>query len=131
MTWQASSSQSARPPLVPNGSPSIVCSFSAQPAPMPNSSLPPDRWSTVTAAFASTAGCRYVLPVTMHPILVREVATAIPASSVHASKIGPSSRAPRVAKWSMHQQWSNPASSATRQTPRNWSMVAFWLSLSP
>ncbi len=84
-----------------------------------------------TAALASTAGWRYVLPVTMQPIRVLEVATAIPASSVQASKIGPSSRGPRVAKWSMHQKWSNPASSATRHTARSWSMVAFWLSLSP
>ena len=58
MIGSASSSQSARSRAVPNGSPSIVCSFSAHPAPMPNSSRPPDRWSTVTAAFASTAGCR-------------------------------------------------------------------------
>src|SRR5262249_40207631 len=63
--------------------------------------------------------------------LVLVVATAIPASSAQASKIGPSSRVPRVARWSMHQQWSNPASSATRHTPRSWSIVAFWLSLSP
>ena len=27
---------------------------------MPNSSLPPDRWSTVVAIFASRTGCRYV-----------------------------------------------------------------------
>ena len=44
--------------VVKNGMPSIMCSTSAQPAPSPNSSRPPDRWSTVVAILASTAGWR-------------------------------------------------------------------------
>src|SRR5260370_803127 len=42
--------------------PYIWCSTSAQPAPIPNSSRPPDRWSTVTAIFASTIGLPQVSP---------------------------------------------------------------------
>ena len=34
----------------------IVCSISAHAAPIPNSSRPPDRWSTVTASLASRTG---------------------------------------------------------------------------
>ena len=66
-----------------------------------------------------------VLPTTAHPILVRVVSWAIAASIVQVSKIGPSSRGPRVAKWSITQQLSNPASSARLHSPRSWSMVAF------
>ena len=135
MTSQASSSQSARFPAVPNGSPSIVCSFSAQPAPRPNSQK---RLRTggprSTAALASTAGWRYVLQVTMQPILVLDVATAIPASSAQGFQYRPvrhgGAESGQVDP--MHQQWSNPASSATRSTPsgarRSW---RFWLTLSP
>ena len=72
-----------------------------------------------------------MLPVTAQPTRVREVVAAIAASSAHASTMGPSSRPPSVAKWSMHQQWSKPASSAIRHTARYCSIVAFWLSLRP
>ena len=58
-------------------------------------------------------------------------AAAIAASIVQVSKIGPSSRAPRVAKWSMTQQLSKPPSSARRHRSRSWSMVTSWLSLRP
>jgi hypothetical protein len=65
------------------------------------------------------------LPTTAHPIRVRVVSCAIAASIVQVSKIGPSSRAPSVAKWSITQQLSKPASSARRQRSRSCSMVAF------
>jgi len=35
-----------------------------QPAPMPSCARPPDTMSSVVTVFASTAGLRYVLPVT-------------------------------------------------------------------
>ena len=102
-TRQASSRRAIRCPTVPYSSPSIVCSTSAQAAPRPNSSRPPERWSTVTAIFASTPGWRYVLPVTMHPIRTRVVASAIAPSSVHASRMSPVGSSRIEAKWSKFQ----------------------------
>jgi len=101
----------------------MVCSISAQAAPSPNSSRPPERWSTVTAVLASTAGWRYVFPVTMQPMRTRVVASAMAASIVQASKTSSSGSPPIPAKWSKSQQWSKPASSAIRQTARSSSAV--------
>ena len=100
----------------------MVCSFSAHPAPTPKSSRP-DRWSTVTAILASTAGWRYVLPTTTQPILVRVVSSAIAPRSVQLSNMRPSSWGPSVAKWSMIQTLSKPQSSERRHTSRSSSIV--------
>src|SRR6266545_4864297 len=124
MTTQASSSRRRRSATPGKSRPSMVCSTSAHPAPMPNSSRPPDRWSTVVAILASTPGCRYVLPVTMLPIRTRRVDSAIAAMSVQPSQIGPSRGAPPIGlKWSKTQTWSKPASSARRHTARCCSRV--------
>jgi hypothetical protein len=48
----------------------------------------------------------------------------MPARSVHASKMSRLSSGPRLAKWSMFQQWSKPESSATRQIVIRVSRVA-------
>jgi hypothetical protein len=59
----------------------------------------------------------------MQPIRTRFVASAIAASSVHASKTSPLRTGPIGAKWSNTQQPSNPASSATRHCRRRTSTV--------
>ncbi len=82
-----------------------------------------ERWSTVTAIFASTPGWRYVLPVTMQPIRTVLVASAIAPSSVHASRMSPVVSSRIEAKWSKFQTWSKPALSATRQIARSSSTV--------
>ena len=63
------------------------CSFHA--APMPSSSLPLDTMSSVAAMFASTAGCRYTIPVTMHPTRRRVVAWASAVMVIQPSMHGP------------------------------------------
>src|SRR5437588_2420414 len=105
--------------------PSISNSLSAQPAPMPNSSRPSESWSTVVAILASTAGCRYGLPVTRQPIRTRLVASAIAASRLQPSNTGPAGSPRMAAKWSKPQIWSKPASSPTCQTARRCSTVVF------
>src|SRR5690554_3769206 len=67
----------------------------------------------------------------MHPIRTWAVASAIAASNVQASKTSPVGSSPSVAKWSMFQTESNPASSAIRQTLRYSSIGARCVSLSP
>ena len=72
-----------------NGIPYWLCSSSYQAAPIPRFIRPCDTWSIVVAMLASTAGCRYVTPVTMIPHCSRVVCAAIAASSVIPSKHGP------------------------------------------
>ena len=131
MTGSASSSRSARSRGVPNWIPSIVCSFSrpgradAELQPSAGEVVDRDghlrqhRGMPVGVARDGAADPRAV------------VFAAIAASIVQASKIGPSSGPPRVAKWSIFQKWSKPASSAICQIVVRVSIVAFWLSLSP
>ena len=64
MICSASSSFSKRSVNVPNSMPNASCSSSNQPAPMPSWARPPDTMSSVVTVLASTAGLRYVLPVT-------------------------------------------------------------------
>jgi len=60
----------------------------------------------------------------MQPIRTRFVASAMAPSNVQPSKTSPRLPcAPIEAKWSKFQQWSNPASSTTRQTARSSSTV--------
>lgn len=51
----------------------------------------------------------------MQPIRTRDVATAIAACIVHASKMSPSTSWSIVAKWSITQALSKPASSVSCQ----------------
>ena len=53
---------------------------------MANSSLPLLMWSIVAAIFASTAGSRYVTPVTSEPSRMRVVMAASAASALQPSK---------------------------------------------
>src|SRR5437762_10759491 len=107
--------------------PYISCSISFHAAPIPNSSRPPERWSTVTASLASTTGCRYVLPVTMQPMRARFVASAIAACSAHPSYTGPPGPlGPIDARWSKSQTWSKPPSSAIFQHARSSSIELHW-----
>ena len=69
-----------------NGNPWLRCSSSHQPAPIPISTRPPLIRSTVTAAFASTAGSRNVTGDTSVPRRMVDVTAASPARFVHASE---------------------------------------------
>ena len=64
MICSASSSFSKRSVNVPNSMPNASCSSSYQPAPMPSWPRPLETMSRVVTVLASTAGLRYVLPVT-------------------------------------------------------------------
>ena len=52
-----SSSMSSRTPVRGNSKPNAVASTSCQPAPMPQSTRPPERWSIVVSDFAWSPGC--------------------------------------------------------------------------
>ena len=65
--------------------PNALCSRSYQPVPMPRTTRPPDIWSTVATALATTPGCRNVPAVISVPSLIRLVSSATPASVVHES----------------------------------------------
>jgi hypothetical protein len=56
MICSDSSSACSRPPTVLKSMPSVVCSSSNQPAPMPRLKRPPLMWSSVQAAFAVMRG---------------------------------------------------------------------------
>ena len=79
--------------------------------------------STVAAMFASTAGWRYGMPVTMHPTRIRVVACASAARVVQPSRQGPLRSPPRIgSKWSKFQADSNSSmASAACQT---WSIAS-------
>ena len=62
------------------------CSSSHHPAPIPISTRPPLMRSTVTAAFASTAGSRNVTGDTSVPIRMVRVTAASPPRLVQASE---------------------------------------------
>ena len=81
MICSASSSFSKRSVKVPNSIPNERCSSSNQPAPMPSCARPADTMSSVVTVFASTAGLRYVLPVTRAPRRTLEVSRARADSS--------------------------------------------------
>ncbi len=100
MAVSASSSIAQRSAAVRNGMPSAVCSASNQPEPMPKSRRPPLITSTVVAIFASTAGWRYVFPVTSTPSRSCSVSTASAASAVHASRQGSNGSIITAMKWS-------------------------------
>ena len=53
-----SSSMSSRTPVRGNSKPNAVASTSCQPAPMPQSTRPPERWSIVVSDFAWSPGLR-------------------------------------------------------------------------
>ena len=61
---------------------------------MPTSTRPPEMWSTVTAARASTDGCRNVTGETSDPSRSFVVTAASPASVVQQSSEPPAGRAP-------------------------------------
>ena len=73
---------------------------------------PPLIMSTSAAIFASTAGLRYVLPVTMVPMRIRFVVVASAASAVQHSIVSPTRSAVFGMKWSVTQAASQPAWSA-------------------
>ena len=54
-----------------NGKPYAVCSSAFQPAPRPSSTRPPETWSAVAAAFASSEGWRNVTGETSVPSRIR------------------------------------------------------------
>jgi hypothetical protein len=88
-----------------------------EPAPMPNSSRPPETMSTVAAIFASMAGGRKRLLVTSSPRRSRSVCAAMADSSVQPSKIGPFWSPAIGSRWSNSQACSiSPIASASRQT---------------
>ena len=64
-------------------------SSSFQPAPSPSSSRPSETMSSVAAMLASTAGCRYTMPVTSTPTRRRRVACASAVSVIQPSMHGP------------------------------------------
>ncbi len=68
--------------------------------------------------FASTAGWRYVTPVTITPHRIRDVCAAIAASRVCPSKHGPSGSEKIGRKWSNTEAQSRPRSSAFRHMAR-------------
>ena len=98
MISACSSNTSMRSPSGAKGKPNSACSRLNQPAPSPSSARPPEMWSTVLAALASTDGCRNVAGETIVPSRIRSVRAARPASVVQASSepsAGPSSSTDR------------------------------------
>ena len=69
-------------------------------------------WSTVAAMLASTAGWRYVFPVTSTPTWTRSTHAAMPAIVVQPSRRGDKLRSPSGMKWSGTQTPSHPVRSA-------------------
>ena len=73
--------------------------------------------STVAAMFASTAGCRYGMPVTWQPMRMRFVTAASAASVDQPSRHGPDRSLKIGSKWSKFQALSNSGIwSAARHT---------------
>ena len=68
-----------------NGKPKLRCSSRYQPAPSPSSTRPPEMWSTVVTAFATSEGWRNVTGETIVPSRSRLVRAAIAARVVQAS----------------------------------------------
>ena len=68
-----------------NGAPSAANSVSFQPAPRPRTRRPPEISSTAAACFASMNGLWNAVAATSGPRATRSVASARPASVVHAS----------------------------------------------
>ena len=68
-----------------NGASSAPNSTGFQPAPMPRTSRPPEISSTVEASLASMNGTWNAVAATSGPSAIRSVASASPASVVHAS----------------------------------------------
>ncbi len=114
----ASSRRETRSPAAGRSKPYRRCSASCQPVPMPRTRRPPLTWSTVTASFASSDGCRKVLLVTRTPRRIRRVDAASAASSVHASRHGCSGGPSVSRRWSTSQAWSKPSSSAMTNSSR-------------
>ncbi len=69
-----------------NGTPSAENSTGFQPAPTPSTSRPAEISSTVAASLASMNGAWNEAAATSGPIITRSVASARPASVVHASQ---------------------------------------------
>ena len=84
-----SSSQSSRSPKPePKSKPKVSCSSSRYAAPRPSTKRPLLMWSTVTAAFATSAGWRKVFAETGRPTEARWVIAAQAETVLHASKTG-------------------------------------------
>ena len=86
----ASSSRSKRSATGGNRTSSASCSSSNHAAPMPSSARPFEMTSSAVTAFASSAGLRYVTPVTRVPRRAVCVRAASAPSSVYASNISSS-----------------------------------------
>jgi hypothetical protein len=78
----ASSNRSNRSFTGGKSTPSASCSTSNHAAPMPRNARPPEITSSDVTIFASTAGFRYVTPVTSVPSFTFAVRAASAASSV-------------------------------------------------
>lgn len=123
ITWHASASAATACSASWYGKPCASYSTRAtgwlgrDPAPMPRSSRPPETTSTVVAIFASSAGGRNLLLVTMTPSRSRVVSAASADSSVHPSWAGPVTGPPMGMRWSNSQACSIAAiPSASRHT---------------
>ncbi|GAA2371449.1 hypothetical protein GCM10010246_77230 [Streptomyces cuspidosporus] len=77
-----------------------------EPAPIPNSSRPPETASTVAEILASMAGGRNLLLVTITPSRNRSVRAARADRSVQPSKVGPFGSPPSGMRWSNSQACS-------------------------
>ena len=98
-----------------NGYPNARYSGSCHPAPRPSTRRPPLISSTVTAAFARSAGFRKLVHATKVPSVIRLVAAARAARTDQLSHVptGRSSRpARRKSRWSGSQRESKPSDSA-------------------
>ena len=69
--------------------PKAVCSVSNQAPPIPRIARPPERWSSVVAILATSAGFRNVLAPTISPMRARDVTRPSRASTIQPSSIGP------------------------------------------
>ncbi len=110
---RVSDSRSSRWAGVGEPNPNVANSPGVEPDPMPSSNLPPDRWSSVTAWRASTAGCRKESHSTRWPSRSRSVAAASQVTVVRASYIGWSAAAGGY-RWSITASPVKPAASAAR-----------------
>ncbi len=128
MIFRASSKRST---LWSKGMPNASNSGWCHPAPRPRMKRPPLTSSTVTAIFASRAGCRKGTHITSVPSSTRVVASASAERTVHTSQIpavGWSGK--RNRRWSNTHTESNPAASARSAVSRSSEYRSIWPSSS-
>src|SRR5881628_1595031 len=93
--------------------PYASCSFCCQAAPTPQMSRPPEITSTCAAIFASTAGCRYVLPDTI-----------VPTRSLGTAAAGAARR--QRSSTASHVVLPIPVKIPKRMSPHLWRRVLRW-----